>query len=774
MPAYRTRTASITCIIGRDTPIANDMDRIIDQFRDAPPAMLLGGDDNPYHPDGYGLDGLTPEKGRELIARMQEWNRKVYAAGVRFNFPYICNCHIYGRPDTRTGMWYLYDHWDEHADIIGPKPPVEPEQWMQREPDGKPHHNYPYRWLLPDRYELEGCVNNPHWDEWLQRSARFLVKLGYNGTFIDNNIHHCYCEHCQRAFHTYLEETYTPEERLARFGTADVSGLALETRGNKVLWARDQREYLERAKASDPEHFAKLMGTDDIDRCVPSEAGNGFHWGRSHDYWVDSLRKSHSEAEVAMILRTGDVSSLGIETPVQRCLWADTQKFWAWSIAKWHDRFHRALNGVCPEFILNPNWGAITGFRNVDSRRLEGKNVRLWANSQDIIFYEQNYLPCTLAPGYTLDLVIAYKYSNAAGARASVLAYFGLQYRALAELAMAEAATWSSDGIFIEARYKYPETRNAYGRFYEQHADWYAGRSSHARVGILYDYDNVHMENTYHIREVYALAHYCADNHILFDLFNEANVTLDELRRFNAVIIPHVEFLSAAGRNAILEYAAGGGKVLITGNTGVFDQHGRPVAANDAIERIRAAVWPDAPYAREGNIAAIGDIFQLLPKRVKEIHDIVDINPQGLFEKGVYDEIVEASKRETHNDARLATLLSELAGFDLRVLPDAPATLRVSAWAGDEGSLVVHFLNYNVPVSSLYGNIHEIAPEQVKPVPVENAVVSLPLPTGMRVSHVEMADPWHPDPEPLPFILEGGRVRFTVPRVDIYRAVRLS
>jgi len=53
-------------------------------------------------------------------------------------------------------------------------------------------------------------------------------------------------------------------------------------------------------------------------------------------------------------------------------------------------------------------------------------------------------------------------------------------------------------------------------------------------------------------------------------------------------------------------------------------------------------------------------------------------------------------------------------------------------------------------------------------------VVSLPLPTGMRVSHVEMADPWHPDPEPLPFILEGGRVRFTVQRVDIYRAVRLS
>jgi len=58
-------------------------------------------------------------------------------------------------------------------------------------------------------------------------------------------------------------------------------------------------------------------------------------------------------------------------------------------------------------------------------------------------------------------------------------------------------------------------------------------------------------------------------------------------------------------------------------------------------------------------------------------------------------------------------------------------------------------------------------------VPVEHVTVSLPLPIGMRVTSVEVADPWHPDPEPLPFVREGGRVRFTVPRVDIYRVVRV-
>ena len=59
----------------------------------------------------------------------------------------------------------------------------------------------------------------------------------------------------------------------------------------------------------------------------------------------------------------------------------------------------------------------------------------------------------------------------------------------------------------------------------------------------------------------------------------------------------------------------------------------------------------------------------------------------------------------------------------------------------------------------------------VEVTPVEHVEVSMPLPDGMKITQVLQADPWHPEPEPLPFRSTGGRVRFTVPHVDIYRAV---
>ena len=458
MPAYTTKKTPATFIIARDNPIHGDQEEVLGWVAIAPPRIHHGGDDVAYVPSGR---QCHPRKDIDAIeGRVRSWTQGLRDLGVEYCMPYLCNQHIYGDP-AGQGMWEMYERWDEHADKLGPKPEAPPLEWIQREPDGLPHFNYPYRFpgnTEYSRYEYAGCVMNPYWADWLDRIIKLAAGTGYNAVFIDNNIHHCYCEHCNRAFREYLAETYTPEQMKRRFGTDDVASLSLTPVGDKTVWACEQREYLEWMQRREPADFRRLYGTDDIDKAIPSEAGNGWHWGRATDYWHERLHERYSADEVAHMMRRGDISSLGVDTPEKLCLWADTNRFWAWAIARWQNRLRAAARTVCPEFITVPNWGDIAGIRAVDSRRLEGKNVRLWKHGTDIVFYEQQYLPFKIAPGYVLDLVIAHKYSIACGVRPSVLPYRGADQRALCELTTAEAAAFSGEGMHIEVRYKFPRT----------------------------------------------------------------------------------------------------------------------------------------------------------------------------------------------------------------------------------------------------------------------------------------------------------------------------
>ncbi len=203
-----------------------------------------------------------------------------------------------------------------------------------------------------------------------------------------------------------------------------------------------------------------------------------------------------------------------------------------------------------------------------------------------MIFFEEDYYPSTIAPGYTFDLIMGYKYAGACGMRVCAVPYRGMEYRSLCELATAEAAAWSGDGMFVQPNqpaYLFPEVRRHYRAFYERHADWYVRRTSTAEAGLVYSFDELHLENTHHMHEVYPLAKYLADHHVLFDLLCEGQIRLPELRRFSLVILPHVQYLPVAARRALLRYVREGGCVLVTGNTGAYDEHARPNERQDAL-----------------------------------------------------------------------------------------------------------------------------------------------------------------------------------------------
>jgi hypothetical protein len=749
------------------------LDEAVERLKEAPVQWLHVHCDMPYlsrsgsstiislvYPMPWALSCDADRVAKDTV-EVRDWVSRAHDAGVECIFPYICNQTMGGDPDARTGMWWFYDHWDEFTHDVGPKPAVDPIDWQQREPDGRIHYNYSYRFPICDPpIRFAPCPNNPYWHDWLKVNVRLLAEYGYDGVFVDNNIIHCHCEHCQAGFREYLAEAYSSDELKARYGSDDVSSFEIATLGDKVLWACAQPEYRASLLEADRDVFVKEFGTDDVETAIMSEAGNGFHWGRSNDWWRAMVRNQNTEVEVDRIFREGDATLLGIIRSEDLCLWADTQKFRAWSHGQRNAELRAAAEEIKPGFVMVPNWGDLTGFDQVNGRRVDGKNVLLNAPGSDVVFYEFEMYPGTVAPGYTFDLMLPYGYTAVCGARSVALPYYGSDHRALVELATVEAAAYGGDAMYAVPTYTYSDIRQAYAGLFGDLTEWYQGRSPHARVGVCMSFDEIHLENVHHFAEVSMTARYFANHGVPIVFVSEQQVVLDHLRQFDLVAVPHIQYLPTAAREALVAYASEGGHVLITGNTGVFDEHAH------SVEPLQAAEFGD-------NGIQIDWIENWQPRRSMQIHDLMDyhIGKDRLPEE-VIPKLLKSSQTEPLRDTRLLERCEALVGEQLRVLgTDVPPTLRPSLWqhsapsGAENGSLVLHLVNYDAPGPT--------TPDG-RVVPVENVAVSVPVPDGMTVTSVVTADAWHPVPDSVEFIVEAGRVTFTLPRVDAYRVVRIS
>ena len=110
---------------------------------------------------------------------------------------------------------------------------------------------------------------------------------------------------------------------------------------------------------------------------------------------------------------------------------------------------------------------------------------------------------------------------------------------------------------------------------------------------------------------------------------------------------------------------------------------------------------------------------------------------------------------------------------------EAPYTVRVSANrpAQGEGEIDLHFVNYNreEPPKNKQGQPSAGGGIQdEKPIAAENMRVDFVLPTGYRARSVVAISPESPDPAPLEFVAEAGRVKFTMPEIFVYGIARIT
>lgn len=80
----------------------------------------------------------------------------------------------------------------------------------------------------------------------------------------------------------------------------------------------------------------------------------------------------------------------------------------------------------------------------------------------------------------------------------------------------------------------------------------------------------------------------CALEHVQYGVLLDENVTLERLQQFPLVCLPNTAILSPPETALMSQYVKAGGKLVITGHAGQFDQHGQPKEDSDLQDLIGA------------------------------------------------------------------------------------------------------------------------------------------------------------------------------------------
>jgi len=183
-------------IVGKEAPFTHHLG----------PILSFGGENRmfPRVPQRTGEDPrrlLSPAELRLRIRAIETFVQDAHAAGAKAVLPYISPMTMFGEPEKRLGFFAFYDSWDTYAQAfeLGERPQPDPLEWSQRDRQGKLFFrmtaDQPYYKPLR-RYSM--CINTPGWRKWQRLVTQWIVRVGYDGVWMDNAlVHVCHEKYCQ-------------------------------------------------------------------------------------------------------------------------------------------------------------------------------------------------------------------------------------------------------------------------------------------------------------------------------------------------------------------------------------------------------------------------------------------------------------------------------------------------------------------------------------------------------------------------------------------------
>lgn len=171
-----------------------------------------------------GYPANFPVRGiEELGAWFESLNGKLHDRGVKvvghFNVEFLVGDP--DGPDGPRGFFKLYrDLWDEAK--LGPKPLADPLDLLEKDASGAPIRNRNY--AIGGMSEYWACLRNPAWKAVLKAWVKEGIRRGVDGFMINYFYRHdCLCEHCQRAFRSYLQGRFSREELEEKLGIEELA-----------------------------------------------------------------------------------------------------------------------------------------------------------------------------------------------------------------------------------------------------------------------------------------------------------------------------------------------------------------------------------------------------------------------------------------------------------------------------------------------------------------------------------------------------------------------
>jgi len=763
-------------------------EELIRRIREAPPTLYHTGFGPTLFSSTWGggahlePDAMKLHSPSELHARIRtikQFNNALHAAGVTLVIPYLCNQSLFGDDKLRTGFWEFYDRWDEYSEFgIGAKPAADPVEWLQREPSGSIHYNYPRHLIHSDErphYRYAPCPNNEHWRQFCAATARAAARCGYDGLFIDNNILHCYCSSCQTRFKEHLQRTYSPEQHTERFGTADVSALSLSTAGDIIIWARSHPSFVEflEDEFQGEERKSAFWTTDALTETDIDGAGGGFLVGEAEEFirtHVLGDKKIYNFEE----LRNANPS---LRDRHAKLLWAETKRFWADSIGDMLSMLEAAGKEVNPDFFVLPNWGSMIRVRGTAGRSEDAHDMRRWLPAGWIQMYEEDATPGTVAPGLTFDYILQYKFALANGIQGAVLPYT-LSSADIFDLAHAEASA-SGGGVYIQPGLAYPQVRKKYRKLFERHPELFSDYVSYTDVAVPYWFDQLHLNNVNHFRAVNKIARHLTDQQIPFDFLTEHDWNLDSLKRYEVLIVPELTYMSDEQLRTVRDYVRGGGNVATVGSAGMFDELAR---SRETRLNFLAHPGPAHRYVekrdRRGSVLTAEQLRDLLPADSFSLEKAFQICRDGDLQRAFgrdgdakylviakLDELISIDR--LWRSGRLAQFIEEALGSEPSMAdPESALGVRLIPYI-KEGSttthVAVHAVNYNIPLTA--------EGESLKVEPVSQLTVRLTLPRRFRVQGAVMYDPDEPGARDVQFEQAGTTLKLRIPTLRIYKLI---
>ena len=199
-----------------------------------------------------------------------------------------------------------------------------------------------------------------------------------------------------------------------------------------------------------------------------------------------------------------------------------------------------------------------------------------------------------------------------------------------------------------------------------------------------------------------------------------------------------------------MAYAEGGGKVLIVGECGLFDDRG--IA--------HATPLSDLLAKHSDNVTFCDKLDSAVPARGQEIYDLPhgELNTFEYFPE-MTDRVASIEEAQAARNHPLIAVLDEMAGRRLSCLnDDAPYTLRVDAYKDpdDETKTLVHLVNYDLLVTER-GKTEPL-------IPATDVLVKIPA----KSARIWMSGGTEGEP------LNAGVDGVQIPAVDCYAIVEVT